>query len=387
MELTPKLLIEDVDFPHVRKGYDPDEVHTFLEWVAGGVAQLQRQLAEAREQQADADAGGRIRGEPSGSETGEIQRTLVLAQRTADAAIREAREEAAVVVAEAKVEAARILDGARTAAARRDEEARSRLRGEIERLEGLRESLRGDVTILERHVEEQRLGLRSSLAELQRLLDDPATFRVDAPAGLSGARVGDLVPGTGAEGAAGDRASGPSRAAAPAGSPTADADAGVDAGADADADADDTAADGHLRAGEAARPAGHQGAAGGPAERPTRAGADGDVASSGEAVDRAAMPDGTEPAGGSERRERGRGARGEAAPVVIDAPTAAPQLVTPVAEASGLGARGEEAFLAELREAMAEDEPVGSLSGSRRVGGPAPAGADDRRRARFGRRR
>ena len=63
MELTPKLLTDDVDFRIALRGYDKDEVDDFLERVAVAVGQLQEQLssavdrarkAEARAQQAQA---------------------------------------------------------------------------------------------------------------------------------------------------------------------------------------------------------------------------------------------------------------------------------------------------------------------------------------------
>jgi DivIVA domain-containing protein len=76
MELTPTLLNEVEVRPEFR-GYNRAEVDDFLERVAASVEQL---LARLR------DAEGGLAG--SGNES--ITRTLVLAQRTADAAIHEA---------------------------------------------------------------------------------------------------------------------------------------------------------------------------------------------------------------------------------------------------------------------------------------------------------
>ena len=123
MELTPKLLTDEVDFRVAYRGYDRDEVDDFLERVAVAVGQLQAQLGEAVERARGADArvqaaqreaeeakrhAARAQStqpapaavpaaapvaEPpavSSRETEdlneELRRTLVLAQRTADAA-------------------------------------------------------------------------------------------------------------------------------------------------------------------------------------------------------------------------------------------------------------------------------------------------------------
>lgn len=210
MELTLKRLLEQADFAQAKKGYDRDEVDDFLDRAVAMAtkveAKLTQTMAEAKQASAS-PAGGQDPAEveaeierrvaarvaeeraaapapvapagPSEEERAEeMRRTLVLAQRTADAAIQEAREEAAKVRADAAREAS---DGRqeleRQLAAERDE-ANDRIRREIAELEGVREALRTDVGVLERHVEEQRNQLRSTVGELQRLLEDPAGFRL-----------------------------------------------------------------------------------------------------------------------------------------------------------------------------------------------------------------
>ena len=79
---------------------------------------------------------------------------------------------------------------AEAAAERR--EARQRLAAEIGELEGLRESLRSDVSVLERHVEEQRSQLGSTLAELHQILDDPSGFRLAPAPALSDPDIPDF---------------------------------------------------------------------------------------------------------------------------------------------------------------------------------------------------
>ena len=119
----------------------------------------------------------------------EVRRTIIMAQRTADAAVREAREDAEKIVgsakdqaetmvadAEARAEALRTEAEAHAASTREEteaeatrerREARQRLAAEIAELEAIRETLRTDVTVLERHVSEQRTQLSSTLDELR----------------------------------------------------------------------------------------------------------------------------------------------------------------------------------------------------------------------------
>lgn len=209
MELTPKLLTEDVDFRVAYRGYDRDEVDDFLERVAVAVGQLQQQLGEAVNRARSAESRLKASGgaapasatstpappeaAPAPVQTGEtedlneeLRRTLVLAQRTADAAVREAREQAAQIQSDAEERAQRAMADAEAGARRKADEARTKLLAEIAELEGIRESMRGDVSVLERHLEEQRLQLRSSFQELQRLLDDPTSFRISPTPPLSG---------------------------------------------------------------------------------------------------------------------------------------------------------------------------------------------------------
>ncbi|HET9612186.1 MAG TPA: DivIVA domain-containing protein, partial [Acidimicrobiales bacterium] len=120
MELTPQTL-HAVEFREARRGgYNTRDVDDFIERVAGGVGQLNERVREA---QARADAAearlveaqrelDEVRRRPAApvpevSETDEtLRRTLVLAQRTADATIKEAKEEANRVLSEAREEAA-----------------------------------------------------------------------------------------------------------------------------------------------------------------------------------------------------------------------------------------------------------------------------------------
>ena len=359
MELTPKLLTEDVDFRRAYRGYDPDEVDDFLERVAVAVGQLQTQLAEAveraraaegRVQQAQREADDARRqaahasqGAPAPAPVAsapapvdpasaaaaareaddlneELRRTLVLAQRTADAAIREAREQSMKITAEADERAQRRIADAEAEARRKSDEARSKLLAEIAELEGIRESFRSDVTVLERHLEEQRLQLRSTLQELQRLLDDPGSFRVEPVPPLSGVSAprapSELPPARPPR----QVAPGPERPARPS-APN-----------------------------PAARPA--------PAAPPASPAAGSQGPPSGEVTFRGATPAGASPT-----------------------PDAGPR-TQPVSAARFEADESDDAFLAELRRAMADEEPLGPRAGE---GGTEDD--DGGRRPRFGRRR
>jgi DivIVA domain-containing protein len=231
MELTLKRLLEHAEFKKYRgKGYDPTEVDDFLDRAAAMAGKVEVQLTQALEQAKAAGTSGAAAPDPAAVEAeierrvaervaaqadqapsgpsdeeiaAEAQRTLVMAQRTADAAVREAREDADKLLAAAKEQAEALLADAearstalnteteeRAASSRAQleaeaaserREARQRLASEIGELEGIREALRTDVNVLERHVEEQRSQLGSTLAELHQILDDPSGFRL-APA-------------------------------------------------------------------------------------------------------------------------------------------------------------------------------------------------------------
>lgn len=230
MDVTPQV-INEVEFHQKMRGYDPDEVDDFLERVAVAVGGLQERARDAADravvaERRAADLESRLRdfssrSDPSPApaavtvmsdeEADTIKRTLVLAQRTADAAVKEAeataaravesaREQARQILADARDEARRLAEAADAEARRGADETRQRLVSEIIAFEEHRDTLRADQGILERHLEEQRLRLRSSIGELQRLLDDPARLRLagspeltfsERPTALPAEAVGD----------------------------------------------------------------------------------------------------------------------------------------------------------------------------------------------------
>src|SRR6476646_5772420 len=129
MDVTPQV-INEVEFHQKMRGYDPDEVDDFLERVASAVEQFiervkaaeqraavaERRLAEVGQQRGAAPAPAPAVAE--GEETDAIKRTLVLAQRTADAAIREAEDEAARTLRTAQEQVQRLYTEAQEQARR-----------------------------------------------------------------------------------------------------------------------------------------------------------------------------------------------------------------------------------------------------------------------------
>jgi DivIVA domain-containing protein len=197
MDLTSRVLHE-VEFREAKKGgYHTQDVDEFLERLAVAVDRQEAQLREARQRVAVAESRAaeaerrleeieRRGGTTDADET--LKRTLVLAQRTADAAIREAEEQSARMIATAEEEAHRLVAEAHEASAqayadaeeearRAQHEARTRVLAELQELEAGRELLRNDVELLEAHIEQQRERLRLTIRDLTALVEDPAALR------------------------------------------------------------------------------------------------------------------------------------------------------------------------------------------------------------------
>src|SRR3954454_4449810 len=210
MDLTPSQ-VAGATFRTVRKGYDPDEVAAFLEQAAkaleesqqqatameartrAAVARLQGVSAAAEQQAAEQsalakaldDAGAPGSGDVvhvSADEAETISRTLVLAQRTADATIADARAEADRVLNEARAESeatldstremsSKLLEDARTEARRASEAERFAAENEVQSLVARREFLVGDVDQLEQFLIDQRERLRAAARQIEAMCE------------------------------------------------------------------------------------------------------------------------------------------------------------------------------------------------------------------------
>ena len=201
MELTPQTL-HAVEFREARRGgYNTRDVDDFIERIAASVGHMNERVREAQHRADAAEARlvdmqhelDELRRRPPAaapapevSETDEtLRRTLVLAQRTADATIKEAKEEANRVLSEAREEAARTRAEAEAEARRGADSARVSAQQEVEMLISDRDKLKADLELLTRRIDEQRNQLRSGITEMQRLLDDPSSLKPLPPVALS----------------------------------------------------------------------------------------------------------------------------------------------------------------------------------------------------------
>ena len=203
-------------FKTVRKGYDTSEVDEFRREVADALETAQNEatameararaavarLQELSRAQPDGGGGGAAQ-EPAGVETparesdeGErvtravtpsvdeaetISRTLLLAQRTADTTMAEARVEADRLLNDAREratasdEAARVerealLEAAKTEARRAGEGERVQVEGEVQALLARRDFLVSDVDHLEQFIAAQRERLIEASAEISAIV-------------------------------------------------------------------------------------------------------------------------------------------------------------------------------------------------------------------------
>jgi DivIVA domain-containing protein len=145
---------------------------------------------------ADLTPRGGVKVSPEQSYT--ISRTLLLAQRTADTTVAEAKAEAERIKYEAQSEAEATIDSTREMSARLLEEARTEVRkaseaervaaeNEVQSLKARREFLVGDVNQLEMFLEEQRERLRSAARQIESLCDRvPETSELFLPPEATG---------------------------------------------------------------------------------------------------------------------------------------------------------------------------------------------------------
>jgi DivIVA domain-containing protein len=160
MEVTPKTLRE-VEFREKMRGYHPEDVDHFLEEVAAGLELQQERLRQAvdRAQRAEAAAS------EAGGNDETLRKTLVLAQRTADLAVQEAREQGARIVAGAEQQAQAILADADERGRRTLEDAVADARTDLARLESSRAQAQQDVDTLNRWLDEHKAHLLQSLSD------------------------------------------------------------------------------------------------------------------------------------------------------------------------------------------------------------------------------
>lgn len=220
MDLTPDLLLE-AKFAPARRGYDMNEVDDFLERCAEGLdvllARLRAEFDRAERAEAsllELRASGGVPADPEPTvevarepealpvtqpvdpapvRAEEPMRILIAAERTAEAAIADARAEAERIRAEAESVASTTRSEAETILARSraeaeaearkaGEDARRSIESEVLALRQDRDVLSEDVRSLRTWLDAQRDRLRTTAQDLQRIVDDPGALgEVTAP--------------------------------------------------------------------------------------------------------------------------------------------------------------------------------------------------------------
>lgn len=188
MDVSPKTLRE-VQFREKMRGYHPEDVDEFLERVAAGLEILQERLRQATERA--------VRAEQRASEVGEgddaMRRTLVLAQRTADAAVQEAKEQSARIVAAAESHSQALRAEAAEQARRIVDEATREARGAVDRLHDRRQQLEAGIEALERYLDEERARIRAALADTLRRVDEGMPRISPPPPGTAHAPMSPVI--------------------------------------------------------------------------------------------------------------------------------------------------------------------------------------------------
>lgn len=162
MEISGKILRE-VEFRDRLRGYDTDEVDDFLEKVAVGVDELHVEIQMAAER---AQRLERQMEDVSLPDDDSLRRTLVLAQRTADLAISEARTEGEHIVEEAQRQATELMAEATDSVRRMRTEAEEDLQDRVISLTEQRDRLEREVRALGTLLDGERERLSQLLGSL-----------------------------------------------------------------------------------------------------------------------------------------------------------------------------------------------------------------------------
>jgi cell division initiation protein len=195
MDVSPKTLRE-VEFREKMRGYHPEDVDHFLEEVAAGLEVLQDRLRQAVERAQRAEAAA---AEAEGSDE-TLRKTLILAQRTADMAVQEAREQAARILAGAEQQAQSILADAEERGRRTHEDAIAHSRAELAALETARAQVQQDVDTLNRWLDDHKAHLKETLTEALSVVDRAGVLwpaPSTRPAEYPGAPVSRPLPAPG----------------------------------------------------------------------------------------------------------------------------------------------------------------------------------------------
>ena len=174
--------IREAQFREKMRGYNPEDVDTFLEQVARGVevleernrkmgdrvTKLEQDLAEAMEARQEGDPMAAPAPAPAAATAEASQELLdifVMAKRTADDVVAKAESEADGVLADAKRNAADLERTARAEVAAMREAETERLAGEVREFEAKRDALLEELHRLADLASGARAKVRSALSE------------------------------------------------------------------------------------------------------------------------------------------------------------------------------------------------------------------------------
>ena len=179
-------LASEVKFRERMRGYDYDEVDSYVKTVSRATAQANDRIAELEHRLAQIESrDGNGDGETEIRET--LLRTLVLAQRTADSAVSEARSEAKSITDSAKERAAKTVSEAEAAASERlrsAEERAARMVAESEEngqliLAEAKKTAAAELAVERERAQEELRDLEASRSELQTVVAE-IEARLDA---------------------------------------------------------------------------------------------------------------------------------------------------------------------------------------------------------------
>ncbi|HEV2768315.1 MAG TPA: DivIVA domain-containing protein [Acidimicrobiales bacterium] len=188
-DLSPQRLRE-AQFAEAWRGYRMDQVRELLDHAAEALEDLRNRARHADERAAVAE-----RRLVERAADDEVSRTLVLAQRTADTAVSEARAEAARLLGDAEERSRAMLAEVQLRAEQLEREMESRAEAALAELNDRRAALEADVALLADYVERQRSTLADELRQLLSWLDGGG--HLDAPpVALTGAMASATGSGT-----------------------------------------------------------------------------------------------------------------------------------------------------------------------------------------------
>jgi DivIVA domain-containing protein len=219
MDVTPQEL-RDIEIREAWRGYHRDDVDELLERAAATIEHLEAEAHQLRARSAQGPGPATapppqpapvVQAAPPppaaapvrSADTDVIQRTLVLAQKAADEAVAEARVKAQQMVGEAEQRAQSVVTEAEANAAGIAERERSKLEGEIGKLQSARDTLNADVDALEQFEGEYRDRMRQAIQTELELLNEtkaigqrPALHDVDLPPAIAPAASWTAAPAT-----------------------------------------------------------------------------------------------------------------------------------------------------------------------------------------------